>query len=67
MNIDKCPLCGCEEIGEGEFIGAGGLDNPHATFQMIPSTVCVDLCTDCGYVIAMRVKNPNKFKKNKKK
>ena len=24
MNIDKCPLCGCEEIGEGCFEGYGG-------------------------------------------
>ena len=63
MNIDKC---GCEEIGEGCFEGYGGLISSKSVLP-IPQSVIASVCTDCGYIIAMRVSQPEKFKKKKNK
>lgn len=65
MNIDKCPLCGCDEIGEGSFAGYGGLINPNSVLP-ITQSVTASICTECGYIIAMKVSKPNKFKKKEK-
>lgn len=35
MDLEKCPLCGCNEIGEGSFVGYGGLINSNS---LIPKT-----------------------------
>ena len=60
------PLCGCEEIGEGCFEGYGGLISSKSVLP-IPQSVIASVCTDCGYIIAMRVSQPEKFKKKKNK
>ncbi|WP_195938119.1 transcription initiation factor TFIIIB [Romboutsia sp. 1001713B170131_170501_G6] len=64
MDLEKCPLCGCSEIGEGSFVGYGGLINSKS---LIPKTqeVVASVCTECGYIIAMRVLKPNKFKNSR--
>lgn len=64
MDLEKCPLCGCNEIGESSFVDYGGLINSKS---LIPKTqeVVASVCTECGYIIAMRVLKPNKFKKKK--
>lgn len=62
MSLEKCPLCGCEEIGEGYFDGSGGLINITKLFPKVEK-VLVNVCTECGYIIAMKVLRPKQFKK----
>ncbi|WP_181502667.1 transcription initiation factor TFIIIB [Paranoxybacillus vitaminiphilus] len=57
----KCPECGSKNIGKGKFmyeakpIGKG-------KFFTSCSDVLVDLCTNCGLIITLRVDKPEKFK-----
>ncbi|EKN41478.1 hypothetical protein CFSAN001627_13008 [Clostridium botulinum CFSAN001627] len=57
-NNKKCPICGCEEIGEGK------LESYMAPTDgsWLSSEIIADICTKCGYILAMRVENPEKFK-----
>ncbi|APH15354.1 hypothetical protein NPD5_1129 [Clostridium sporogenes] len=57
----KCPTCGCEDIGEGEQRGYGAMW-PIGGSLFSSSEVIADICTECGYILSMRVKNPEKFK-----
>ncbi|MGL5348894.1 MAG: hypothetical protein ACRDA3_16205 [Peptostreptococcaceae bacterium] len=57
---EVCPKCNCREIGQGKQVGNA---------RMIPvdnlswgSNVIADICTECGYIIEMRVEKPRKFK-----
>ncbi|MGL4911882.1 MAG: hypothetical protein ACRC3Y_05545 [Romboutsia sp.] len=61
MNIMKCTLCGCEEIGEGNLEGFKGLVPQHGLPISIP--IVADVCTNCGNILSMRVTKPEKFKK----
>ena len=55
----KCPVCGCEEIGEGRQYAQGSMFPVKGLFG---SQVIADICTKCGHILSMRVKNPEKFK-----
>lgn len=59
--VDKCPKCGSTELGKGKFSGYAVLTPLHKLFSM-GSDVIADVCTECGYVISLKVKNPEKFK-----
>lgn len=62
MEYDKkCPICGSTEIGEGKQTGEG-IMVPLEGFFKTGSEVLADICTDCGHILSMRVKNPKKFK-----
>lgn len=65
MEDERCPLCGCEEIGIGYFDGYGGLTTPRAILP-VGETVIASVCTECGYIIEMKVSNPSKFKLKRK-
>lgn len=59
-NNKKCPICGCEEIGEGIQCAQGSMFPVKGIFG---SQVIAQICTKCGYILSMRVKNPEKFKR----
>ena len=55
----KCPICGCEEIGVGRQCAQGSMFPEKGLFG---SQVIAEICTKCGNILSMRVKNPEKFK-----
>lgn len=57
-NNKKCPICGCENIGEGK-LNSCMMPNDG---NWLSSKVIADICTECGHVLSMKVKNPEKFK-----
>ncbi len=62
LRNDICPKCGSREIGQGKQIAGGRMfpiDNLTMSFG---SNIIADICTECGYIIEMRVEKPNKFK-----
>lgn len=61
MKIKECPLCGCNEIGEGIQNNYAKV-HPVGDFMSFGSDIIHYICTDCGYIIASRVKKPEKFK-----
>ena len=60
-DIKKCPICGCEEIGQGKQNYQGSMLPMNNIFSR-GSVVIADICTKCGHILSMRVKNPEKFK-----
>jgi len=63
-NNKQCPICGCTEIGEGTLSGYANMRSTKKAFSF-GSEVVADICTKCGHVLAMRVKNPEQFKAKK--
>ena len=62
-HVQKCPRCESNEIGKGIFDGYAPMRVVGKIFSS--SSVLTDVCSDCGYVIAMTVSNPHKFKVRK--
>ncbi|MCT4508097.1 MAG: transcription initiation factor TFIIIB [Tepidibacter sp.] len=58
----KCPECGCTEIAGGEFTGYAALKPTNSIIAS--SLVIAEICTNCGYILNMRVSDPEKFKKS---
>jgi hypothetical protein len=62
METNKCEVCSSSELGEGVWSGYARL-NPKGKFSLSGSNVIVDVCSDCGHIQNMRVKNPKIFKR----
>lgn len=62
MKNDKCPKCGCKEIGQGIQVSGGKMLPIDKIGMSFGSSVIADICTKCGYIIEMRVEKPDKFK-----
>ena len=62
--IEKCPVCGRTEIGEGKFCGSAAIIPAEKTISL-GSTVLADICTNCGLIIQLQVNRPDIFKKKK--
>lgn len=60
----SCPRCDSKEVGMGKFTGYANLMPLDRLFTN-GSEVLVELCTDCGHVIGLKVEKPEKFKKQK--
>ncbi|MCQ4935184.1 MULTISPECIES: transcription initiation factor TFIIIB [Anaerotignum] len=60
-NNKECPICGCNEIGEGLFSGYATM-KPTNKFFALGSNVIADVCTKCGHILSFRVAEPEKFK-----
>jgi len=64
-NNRECPFCGCKEIGKGKQDYQGSMMPIGSIWT--GSAIIADICTECGYILSMRVEKPGKFKiKNKK-
>lgn len=62
MENKKCPKCGSREIVKGKQ-GFQGKMYPLKSLTAIGgSEIISDICTDCGYILEMRVEKPAKFK-----
>lgn len=57
----QCPDCGNTELGKGKLSGYAVLV-PIKKFFSTGSEIIVDVCTNCGTIIKMKVKQPEKFK-----
>jgi predicted RNA-binding Zn-ribbon protein involved in translation (DUF1610 family) len=57
----KCPECGSKNIGKGKFMYEAKV-HPVGKVFTTGSDVLVDLCTNCGLIITLRVEKPEKFK-----
>jgi rRNA maturation protein Nop10 len=57
--VEKCPECGSRRIGQGKFSGYAAMSVVGKSFAS--SEVLADVCSDCGLIIQMRVKKPEKF------
>ena len=60
MDNRKCPLCGCEEIAMGKQSGHGSM--MAVDKFSTGSDIIAEICTNCGYILSMRVEKPEKFK-----
>ena len=61
-NNEIYPKCGCTEIAEGKQSGYARMYPIDNIFAMGGSNVISEICTNCGYILSMRVENPDKFK-----
>jgi hypothetical protein len=59
---DKCPICGCCEIGKGILRGYADMAPVNNRFFNNGSPIIADICTKCGHILSMRVTKPEKFK-----
>ncbi|NNU78098.1 transcription initiation factor TFIIIB (plasmid) [Clostridium estertheticum] len=58
----KCPICGCEEIGQGRLAGYAVMVLIKGNVFNTGSATIVDICTACGHILSMRVGKPETFK-----
>lgn len=56
----KCPNCGNTEIGKGKLDTYAALRPVGKIFSM-GSPIIADVCTNCGLILQMKVKQPEKF------
>jgi hypothetical protein len=57
----KCFDCGSGKIGKGKLQYEAKVHPVGKTFAT-GSDVLVDICTDCGLILKMKVEKPEKFK-----
>lgn len=56
----NCPVCGCENIGQGKLDGESRM-LPLNNWFSGGSKIIADICLNCGYIISMRVERPDIF------
>ncbi|MGI6119699.1 MAG: transcription initiation factor TFIIIB [Desulfosporosinus sp.] len=61
MSEIRCPECGNREIGKGKLDGYAAL-TPLGKIFSTGSAIIIDVCTECGAIIKMKVEKPEKFK-----
>ena len=59
---NKCPICGCYEIGKGKLRGYANMYQVKGNVFNSGSPIIDDICTKCGHILSMRVEKPEKFK-----
>ncbi|MGE4283861.1 MAG: transcription initiation factor TFIIIB [Clostridia bacterium] len=64
MQDKECPKCGCKEIGSGKLSGYASVQPVGKMFSM-GSEIIASICTECGYILEMKVLHPEKFKGTK--
>ena len=55
-----CPICGSAELGEGKLTGIAALQPLNARSGLFGSEVLMQFCRNCGEVLHIKVKNPEK-------
>lgn len=61
MSNEVCPKCGSSEFGRGILTGA--YLTPENKLFSGGNKLILEVCTECGNVLNMKVNNPHKFKK----
>ncbi|WP_370512819.1 MULTISPECIES: hypothetical protein [Bacillus cereus group] len=59
-DVQTCSNCGSHNIGEGEFVGYAQIRKKETMFTSSP--VDAYICTDCGNILLLKVRNYEKFK-----
>lgn len=59
--IKECPECGCREIKQGKQVGEARMFPLNTKVYLGGSDIIADICSKCGYIISMKVKNPDKL------
>jgi transcription elongation factor Elf1 len=57
----KCSDCGSNDVGQGIMRYEGKIQPVSKTFSS-GSNVMVDICTNCGLILKMKVEKPELFK-----
>ena len=60
-----CPKCNSTELGEGVLSGYAAM-MPKGKILTSGSAILATVCTKCGHIIEMKVKDPQKFKETNK-
>ena len=58
----KCVKCGQENLKNGKITGIAAVQSLSSRTGLGGSELLITFCGDCGNVIEMRVKEPNKIK-----
>jgi len=64
-NLKECPVCGSQEIRQGQQSGEARMFPIKSILLNIlkgGSNVIAIICSDCGHILSMKVENPEKFK-----
>lgn len=61
MSEKLCPVCGSNKIGLGRHTAQGAM-YPIGKIFASGSEVIAEICTDCGHILSMKVKHPEKFR-----
>lgn len=61
----KCPKCGSNQIGQGKQFHEGKMFPINNMTIIGGSDIISDICTNCGYILEMRVEQPEKFRTDK--
>ncbi len=59
-SINKCPECGCTNIGKGKLSGYANI-MPVGKFLSTGSQIIAYICSNCGLILKFKVTNPEKF------
>lgn len=62
LKSDVCQKCACREVGQGKQIAGGKMLPIDNLIMSFGSNIIADICTECGYIIEMRVEKPYEFK-----
>ncbi|WP_033827244.1 hypothetical protein [Bacillus andreraoultii] len=63
MTEQQCPECGSTELGVAKWSGMANLQPVGKLNLKGGSPVLATLCTECGYILSIKVKEPHIFKK----
>lgn len=61
MSEKLCPICGSNKIGLGKHTAQGRMYPIDKVFSS-GSEVIAEICTECGHILSMKVKQPEKFR-----
>ena len=63
MKVERCPECGGKNLGLGRFEGYACLTvcKENGRSSLRSSGVDAVVCSDCGLVLELRVRDPHKF------
>ena len=56
--LKECPECGCKDIKKGKLSGFANIRPVNSNLGIGGSEIIADICSKCGYIISMKVKNP---------
>lgn len=61
MKIQKCTVCGSEEIKKGKITGIAALQSLKSRSGLGGSELIFTFCSECGEVLGIKVANPEKI------
>lgn len=59
--LKKCPECGSTDIKQGKQTSYAKMYPINTKIYIGGSDIIADICSNCGCIISMKVKNPEKI------